>query len=412
MRRVQPNGRKRDASLLFLALIVVLTGAGIFAIVVFVGYDPIKEALATDQVINTLFILEGEAKPNETVKPLSSFVLLYYPTTKRAAIFDVPGEVGFILRGVNRVDRIDAVYDSARIDVFGDEIEALLGIEINYTLVFNLDTLGKTVDLIEGVELFIPSPVERYESDPPVLFASGLHKLDGDKAVSYLTYDDENRESVRLRRQRFFYAFVKRLGEQNEMLKLKPVMRIYQSFLKVNMNESERVKLFDEYAKINMDRVSIQSVAGTEREISGKTLLLPSYNGGLIKDIVRQALVGLTRRTEGSFDRVYTVEVLNGTATNGLAGKTAELLRGFGYDVISVGNAEPNYAETQIVDRSGSPDVARNFSSVIQCTNVKSEAPDTGTDEPVEINMQSLSYKADFILIIGRDFNGRYVIGG
>ena len=56
--------------------------------------------------------------------------------------------------------------------------------------------------------------------------------------------------------------------------------------------------------------------------------------------------------------------------------------------------------------------MARNFGSVIKCGNIKTEAADTGADEPAEINMQGLSYKADFILIIGRDFNGRYVIGG
>ena len=108
------------------------------------------------------------------------------------------------------------------------------------------------------------------------------------------------------------------------------------------------------------------------------------------------------------------MEVLNGTSTIGLAGRTAELLRSFGYDVISIGNADrSDYRATQIIDRSGFRDVAETFAGIIRCENIRFESQvsdDPGSD--IGINMQNLEYKADFILIIGRDFNGRYVTGG
>jgi hypothetical protein len=108
------------------------------------------------------------------------------------------------------------------------------------------------------------------------------------------------------------------------------------------------------------------------------------------------------------------VEILNGTATIGLAGRTAELLRSFGYDVISIGNADRNdYWDTQIIDRSGFKEMAETFAGIIRCGNIRFESQIS--DDPVSdagINMQNLEYKADFILIIGRDFNGRYVTGG
>ncbi len=392
---------KRDASVFFLILIVLLAGGGVVAGALFINYDPIEEALATDQVIDTLFILEGEKSGDEPVRPLSTFVLMYYPATKRAAIFDIPGRVGLILKGVNRVDRIDTLYDSADITPYKNEVAAFIGDEIDYSVVYTLDDLEKIVDLIEGVELFIPSPVEMPLADPPVLFASGLCRLDGRKARSYLTYrlPQESDEAVHLRRQRFFYAFIKRLGEQNAFLKQNQVAKMYASLMQ------------DEFAGINMDRVSIQSVAGTVREVSGQTLLLPAYNGSLIKEVVRQALVSLTQITEGQGGgRVYTVEVLNGTPTNGLAGRTAELLRGFGYDVISVGNADTSYDETLVIDQIGSQVLAENFGGILRCSNI--QARDTASDEDMVNNDEHFQYKSDFILIIGRDFNGRYVTDG
>jgi anionic cell wall polymer biosynthesis LytR-Cps2A-Psr (LCP) family protein len=396
----------------FLLFIVLLAGGGIIAGAMFINYDPLQEALATDQVIDTLFIFEGEHQDGK-VKPLITFVLMYYPATKRAAIFDIPGQAGLILKGIDRVDRIDSIYNPENIEVYKNEVASFIGNKIDYSIVYNLDTLEKMVDLLEGVELFIPAPVEMYDGNPPVLFASGLCRLDGAKVRSYLTYKlpQETDEAVNLRRQRFFYAFIKRLGEQNRILKQKSIAKVYHSFMKVNMNERERMRLFDEFSNINMERVSIQSVAGTTREVSGQTLLLPSYNGNLIKEVIRQTLINLTSPAEGQLgDRVYTVEVLNGTTTNGLAGKTAELLRGFGYDVISIGNADAIYENTIIVDQLGYQVIAQNFGDIIRCSNIQVKTVELEADAVKDTG--NVNYKSDLILIIGGDFNGRYVTGG
>jgi hypothetical protein len=106
------------------------------------------------------------------------------------------------------------------------------------------------------------------------------------------------------------------------------------------------------------------------------------------------------------------VEVMNGTTENGLAGRTAELLRGVGYDVISIGNADrSDYEKTEIIDRSGFTDVVHTFGEIIHCGNIRSEAPIQENLE-TELGFQNLEYRSDFTLIIGRDFDGRYVTGG
>ncbi|MDR1955365.1 MAG: LCP family protein [Treponema sp.] len=399
---------KVDASAFLLGTIVALLGAGIFITVAALRADPIEGVLAGDRVIHTLFVIEGEHKP------LGSYVLMYYPATKRAAIFDIPGELGLILQKINRVDRIDTVYGSDKIMLFEQEIERLLGIDISFSVVLDTSNLGKVVDLIEGVEIFIPTPVEIYQESMPILFPSGVTRLDGDKAISYVSYElpDEDRELVTFRRQRFFLGFLKRLGEQNHILKNPLVAQPYQAMLKTDMQQRIRIRLFDEYAGIDMDRMSIQSVGGTLREVSGQTLLFPYYDGSLIKEIVRQTLGGLTRQAEGVFtERVFTVEVLNGTAINGLAGRTAELLRGFGYDVIAIGNADTTYDTTLIVDRSGNESMVKTLGDIIHCNNIRVETQQN-TNLEMEMTMQNVEYRSDFTLIIGSDFNGRYVSDG
>jgi anionic cell wall polymer biosynthesis LytR-Cps2A-Psr (LCP) family protein len=401
---------KIDASPLLLVLIgILLLGGGLSAFLI-LRSNPVEEALSGDRVINILFVIEKDEKP------LCSYVLLYYPATKRAAVFDIPGELGLIIQRINRVDRIDTLYDSHRIAPFENEIEKLLELDISYSIVFTLENLGKIVDLIEGVEIFIPSAVEIYDGEEPILFPAGLIRLDGDKTRTYLTYElpEEDRDLVRFRRQRFFLGLIMGLGEKNEFLKNPRVAHIYFSQLKTGMDQHGQSRLFDEFAWIDTDRISIQSISGINREVSGQTLLFPHYDGSLIKEIVRQTLGTLTRQVEGALtERVFTVEVLNGTVATGLAGRTAELLRGFGYDVISIGNAERNdYEYTEIIDRSGYEDIVKTFAEVIRCENIRYEpsmSGDTGAD--IDLNPQNFEYKADFTIILGRDFNGRYVSG-
>jgi anionic cell wall polymer biosynthesis LytR-Cps2A-Psr (LCP) family protein len=397
-----------DASPFLLVAILILLAGGVLFIYFSLHTDPIEEALTGDRVINTLFVIEKDNKP------ISSFVLMYYPATRRAAIFDIPRDLGLIIQRINRVDRIDALYDRHRIGGFENEIEGLLDIEINFFVIFGEEELGKAVDLLEGVEIFIPSPVEIY-APPPILFPAGLVRLDGDKARVFVSYElpEDGREMASFRRQRFFLGFIKRLGETRELLADPAVGALFHSLLVTNINRRTWQRLSGEFALIDTDRTNIQSVGGNIREISGQTLLLPSWDGNLIKQIVNQSLGAITRQAEGSLsDRVFTVEVLNGTNANGLAGRTAELLRGFGYDVISIGNANRDDVEkTEIIDRSGLADGVNAFGDIIRCRNIRPESPVAENPE-AEPEFQNFEYRSDFTLIIGKDFDGRYVLDG
>jgi anionic cell wall polymer biosynthesis LytR-Cps2A-Psr (LCP) family protein len=401
---------KVDASAFLLAAIVLLLGTGVFFTINTVISDPVGEALAGSRALNALFIIEHDKKP------LGCYVLFYYPLTKRATIVDVPGEVGMIIQSIDRVDRIDTVYDPRRPGAFQGEVEALLGADLDFSIVFDTQNLGRLVDLLEGVELFIPTPVEVYDLERPVLFPSGVQRLDGDKAQLYFTYQlpDEDEDMVHFRRQRFLLSLLKRMGERNGILKNGAVARVYRSLFNAGVNSRIRMRYFDELAALDVDRISVRSVAGNFREVSGQLLLFPYDDGRVIRDIVSQVLHNLTLQSEGNVtERRFTVEVLNGTTSNGLAGRTAELLRGFGYDVIAIGNADRNdYETTEIIDRSGYADVVQSFADIIQCKNIRHEAALFGEGAlNIDITPQYLEYKSDFTLIIGKDFNGRNVSG-
>jgi len=398
---------KVDASRFLLALIIFLVIAGIALAVYTFRSNPVADAVAANRVINVLFIIEDEKKP------LSTYVLMYYPVTRRAAVFDIPGELGLQISRINRVDRIDSIYDPARIGSYEHEIERLLGISINFSIVITKENLVSVVDLLEGVEIFIPTSVSHRDRDQLILFPSGVTVLDGDKASVYATYrlPYEDREMEMSRRQRFFLGLLNRQMLMNERLKNPDKARLYYSLFKTNMNRRTFTLLFDEFVNMDRDRINVLTVGGSLREVSGQMLIIPhrAGSGTLITEIVRQTVVSLTREIEIYHgDRPLTIEVLNGTAVTGLAGRTADMLRSFGYEVVTVGNADRNNHEhTVIIHRTGDEDLVKAFAAEIRGTNIRREYL---TQEELEGELNRNEIKADITLLIGRDFDGRHVI--
>jgi len=399
---------KGDSSVILLILIAVLVVLGIVISIFTFRSNPVEDAISGSRVINVLFVIENEKMP------VSTYVLMYYPATKRAAVFDIPGDLGLLISRINRVDRIDRVYDPLRIANFENEIERLLDIEINFSVIITKENLVSIIDLLEGVEIFIPSPVFYRDDQRIIIFPSGITVLDGDKASLYAVYSlpHEDSEMETFRRQRFFLGFFSRQIQMNESLNNQYTSKLYYSFFRTSMNQRSLAQLFNEFVNIDAARINIQSVGGNLREVSGQKLIIPHWDGNLIKEIVRQTLGTLARDIEDQLiERTLTVEILNGTAVNGLAGRTADMLRSFGYDVITIGNADRNtYDKTEIVYRTGDDSLVRAFADIIHCVNIRHELGllDGLDDDPLKIDIE---YKADITLLIGRDFNGRYVTG-
>ena len=70
------------------------------------------------------------------------------------------------------------------------------------------------------------------------------------------------------------------------------------------------------------------------------------------------------------------VQVLNTTATRGLARRATLYLRDRGFDVVEMGSLAPARDETMVLDRSGHPDWARRVAAALGGARVESR-PDS-----------------------------------
>ncbi len=382
-----------DKSSIFLILILaVILG---FAVVVAVNLrsDAVDEAMKRDRILNILFILEVKGKPESTE------LFCFYPATGKGAILDVPGETGLIIKSLNRVDRIDALYSASNTKPYRDEVARLLDTELPYYVIMDEKGLVQAADVLEGLEVFIPAAIN-VDKPQSIHLPSGALILDGDKLVQYATYEDPQETDAPSRRQKLLQSLLKRMGERSGSLKENAVYSAFRRSMRSNLSDESLGRLIEELAKLDTDRLLLQRVTGAYRKVDGKELLFPHYDGQLVKDIVKQTLNALAISQEGAVaDTIYTVEILNGTAQKGLGKRTAEIYSSFGYDVVSIGNADrDDYDKTQVLDRYSNPQAAKTLGAVIRCGTVVEQGVSSASNQAA----------ADFSIILGSDFDGRY----
>lgn len=392
-----------DRSVLFLVAILVILLAGGALLLIAMRTDPVSDSLSGDKLLKVLIVLEDGGRP------ISTNVIAYYPGTKRAAMFDVPGETGLIIKSLGRVDRIDAVHAERGIAEYKREIEELMGISVPFYLRIDLADFARLVDLLKGVSVFIPTPVDSTGPSGRVLLPSGAVTLDGDKVRTYVTYADEADQEgeASARKQKALLALFRALGDNSQAAFSSRLFGTVRRCVGSNVDASALKSLLTELSHVDSERLVPQRVTGAQKEVDGKMLLFPFYDGQLLKDIVRQTLAGLASEGSAAQERIYAIEVLNGTKSQGLARNTSELYQSFGYDVIRIGNAEnTDYDKTVVIDRIGNQAVAKAIAQVIQCANIQTTT--VGTVDTDDYGTEAI---VDFSIILGKDFNGRYVIG-
>ncbi len=396
--------RNEQKGLLFIALIIVVILAMSLFFARSLKTNSVEDALEHDTLLRTLFVVQ-----NDDGTVLFSNVIILDTSTKKAAVINLPGYTGAIFQSLGRTDKLEEVYNVLGMASYRTEVQKLLGITIPYTTMVKLEDFIRLCDMFGGMRVFIPSPIDNVsEEGERWLLPSGAVTLDGDKIAVYLRYsdEDETEESIQDRYQNVMGAFLTGLHDQS--FKIFNTTKNFKRFsvsLNTNLADYEEETLYSEIAQIDTESIIKQTITGSLRNVDGQQLLFPLNNGEFIKEAVKQTTYMLMSSDGSISNRIYVLEIQNGTKTQGLARRTATLYQNASYDVLSAVNADSNdYAETVIVDHIGNEAVARQVGELIRCTNIKQ------ADE-MEDGSSSDSM-VDFTVILGRDFNGAYVIPG
>ena len=392
--------------ILFLALIFLIMATVVVIVALSMRFDIVAEKISDDQVIRLLFVVDDGSDGER--QALFSNVLIYYPVSNKAASVNIPGNTGGIYQSLGRTDRIDDVYKDKGIDVYRKEVANLLGTNIPFSLVVQFEDFVRVVDMLGGLRIFVPSPIDiETEKGERWLLPSGVVTLDGDKIAVYLQYrlEDEDESDVQERYQNVVNAFFTTLHEKKSSVFGKTAFfNEYKRFFDVNLKKTQDVMhLLSLIADMDSEMIASQTVMGRMRMVDNQMLLFPLNNGEFIKEAVRQSTNILISNSGTLARRIYVLEIKNGTTVQGLAHNTAILFQNASYDVLSAVNADSNdYEKTVIIDHIGNKEMADMVGEFIHCTNI--------VEEEVNLNVTETDVASvDFTIILGKDFDGRYV---
>ncbi|MBN1410595.1 MAG: LCP family protein [Spirochaetales bacterium] len=387
---------KIDKSIFLIILIIITLVSAVIFSYFYLRVDALTEKMQKNEPFSIMFTVSD--------KNALCFLEVFFfnPETKKGGIFYFPPNVGAKIDSINRVDEIGVLYNRKDILPLKKQVELLIGGDINFFMDFELESLGKLVDLMEGIEIFISNPVDTVFKGKRILFPSGNVLFDGDKIIDFIVYTEDNEEEREIvsRRQKFLQALLKKLGEtkMTEYLMKKNSFSFFLNSITTNITSKDLQTFVKEMSLFDSDRLLFQNVMGKSVQVEDKLLNFPLFEGELLKSNVKQMLETMASAISG--DNVTLnigIEILNGTDVNGLAGRTAKLFESFGYDIVSVQNADSDeYEETVVIDRVGKKDIAQKAADYIKCEKVISKVS-PGLDENIDIS-----------IIIGKDFDGRY----
>lgn len=207
--------KRQHKGMIFLVLIAIIVIAMVLSVYLYMRADSIHDRLKVDPVIKSLILVEDKGDL------LFADVFLCYPESGRGALVTIPENTGGIYTSLGRIDRIDSVYKEKGLDAFKREVEKLIDMEINFTMRISLDDFQRISDLLGGLRVFIPSPIDERGDDGQIwLLPSGSVRLLGGKVRVYMTYrmEDEDDSSVRERRQVMVVALLSALKENKSVV--------------------------------------------------------------------------------------------------------------------------------------------------------------------------------------------------
>jgi anionic cell wall polymer biosynthesis LytR-Cps2A-Psr (LCP) family protein len=386
--------KKLDKSIFLLAIILILVSGMVVLGYLYLRPDILTVTMKKGQPVKILFIFSDK----DMVRFMELF--LYHPGQKKGGVFHIPENLGTKIEHIDRMDKISVLYKPDKITPLKRKVEQIADTDIPFYIDLKIGNISRLIDLLEGIELYISNPVVTGYKGKKILLPSGIVFLDGDKVEDYILYEEVNEEERDKvwRKQKFLQSLLKRIGEPevNAFLQHDTAFNRFYHEIETNISKRDFLAFIKEMAEFDSEHMYPARVEGKLYLIEDKELLFPHLKGEYLKLNIKQLLETISSSEVFDNEELnVTLEILNGTEVNGLAGRTAHLYQGYGYEVVTVGNADHHdYVSTIVLDRKGRLDIAEKVAEIIQCERVRTEIKNTELES------------TDVTIILGRDFDG------
>lgn len=275
---------------LIAVLIVVLSALAAFWIFTG-GFGSVKEKLGMDKIqprlkaedllkgrVNILVMGVDERK-DDVGRSDTLMVFMIDPKSEKVEIVSIPRDtlVKIPRRGW---DKINHAYAYGGHELTRATVEDFLGIKINHYVLIDVQGFKSIVDAIGGVEINVEKRMyyeDPWDDDPLVIdFQPGLQHMDGQKAMEYVRYRDEEGDIGRIARQQQFMKVVyEKVTSAANIPNLPRLTAVLSKMVKTDVYASKVPGLANSVAKAVKNGLKGSAVPGTPKYIGDISYWVP-----------------------------------------------------------------------------------------------------------------------------------------
>ncbi|GBG55464.1 cell envelope-related transcriptional attenuator [Sporomusaceae bacterium FL31] len=227
-----------------------------------------------------IMVLGVDERADDVGRSDTLFVVTVDTNTKEVAMLSIPRDTRVKIPG-HGYDKINHAYAEGGHTLSQKAVEGLLGIPIDHYILINFNSFHKIVDAIGGVDIDVEKRM--YYEDPydgndglVIDLKPGLQHMDGNTAIQYVRYRDEEGDIGRVQRQqKFIKALMKEVASPSVITRIPAIIQQVSAAVKTDMSTTEMLSMAKILNDAYKNGLKTDMVPGKPAYISDVSYWLP-----------------------------------------------------------------------------------------------------------------------------------------
>jgi LCP family protein required for cell wall assembly len=239
--------RKKTERLLLLGIAIVLVlSIGAFVWGNSMGRSgPIMGILGGTSSRTNILVLGVDERPDDIGRSDTMFVVSVDTKNQDVDIVSIPRDTRVKIPGLG-YDKINHAYAEGKYKLSQRAAEALLGVPLQHYLIIDFNGFKRIIDALGGVTIDVEKRM--YYEDPydnlVIDLRPGVQKLNGEDAIGYVRYRDQDGDIGRIQRQqKFMKAVVQQVVQPSTITRLPSLVKELSGAVRTSMSTSEMINL-------------------------------------------------------------------------------------------------------------------------------------------------------------------------
>ena len=318
----------------------------------------------------TILLLGVDVSINGASRTDTLILVNIDPVSKSAAMLSIPRDLKVVIPGygINKINAAFALGEFNKVQGGGAgltirTIEANLGIPVSHFAQIDFEGFVRMIDTVGGVSVDVPYPIkdDLYPADnfqyQRVYFPSGWQHLDGEASLQYARTRHQDGDQRRSERQQQVLLALRDQAVTLDLIgDLPTLIGQFGDSVRTDIGIDNAVSLARLGAEIPRNRITMYSLMPSlfEEQLPDEPYYLVAdwrETGKILSDFA-----GSTIKPPGAAlanpEYDLPVLILNGTDTEGLAGRVGDVLEWNGFTNVDVAlaNDDDSHERTSIID--------------------------------------------------------------